>query len=95
MKRRLLIFVTMFVTVGISTVWAQESNYLQIEDMQAEQGGQAVLSVLLSNVDEVCAYSFELTLPEGVTIAKNEKDNLSKAERNELKKLVEFIKEFG
>lgn len=27
--------------------------------------------------------------------AKNEKDNLSKAERNELKKLVEFIKEFG
>ena len=64
----------MFVTVGISTVWAQESNYLQIEDMQAEQGGQAVLSVLLSNVDEVCAYSFELTLPEGVTIAKNEKD---------------------
>ncbi len=27
--------------------------------------------------------------------AKNEKDNLSKAEKNELKKLVEFIKEFG
>ena len=27
--------------------------------------------------------------------AKNEKENLSKAERNEIKKLVEFIKEFG
>lgn len=27
--------------------------------------------------------------------AKNEKDNLSKAERNAIKKLVEFIKEFG
>ena len=35
----------------------------------------------------------ELHLIDG--FAKNEKDNLSKTERNAIKKLVKFIKEFG
>ena len=73
-KQKLTAFAVFFMAMGNCAVLAQDDNYLSVEDLRAAQGGQVVLPILLTNDADVCAYSFELTLPEGITVAKNSSD---------------------
>ena len=57
--------------VGIGCMHAD--NTMIIENLSGKKGTQVVLPILLNNTDEITAFSFELHLPEGVTVAKNER----------------------
>ena len=48
-------------------------NVLAIEDISGRSGVQFILPVELRNEDNITALQFDLTLPAGVTIAKNSK----------------------
>lgn len=47
-------------------------NTLAIENLTGTQGGQVVMPVLMSNSNEITAFSFELSLPEGITLSNVE-----------------------
>lgn len=60
------------VTAGEDTDYSQIDNTLYIERVEASAGGQVQLSVRMKNTVDIQGYQFNLYLPDGVTVAKNE-----------------------
>lgn len=50
-----------------------KDNYLTINNTEVCKGGNITLPVNMDNTDNITALQFDLTLPAGVTIAKNSK----------------------
>lgn len=69
-KMMTLVMVMMTMTLGIAAQ-TEESNYLSAQRIIAVKGETAVLPVSLNNANDISAFSFELCLPEGVSIATN------------------------
>ena len=53
---------------------AVADNVLAIENLRIAPGGEATLPILMNNTTDVTAFSFELTLPEGISVKTNAKD---------------------
>lgn len=66
-----IIFVLAAVLMCCGSTVAQ--NVLTIADLSAVAGEQIVLPVEMANTSAITGLSFELTLPAGVTVAKNDK----------------------
>ena len=52
-------------------VTIKESNYLEIVNTEVCKGRQIILPVNMNNTENITALQFDLTLPAGVSIAKN------------------------
>ena len=63
----------------------EENNTLVMENLSGRTGTQFLLPVGLLNEDDITALQFNITLPDGVSIAKNSKDKyiVEKTERCE------------
>ena len=59
--------------VGEDTDISQLENAIYIEPFKARAGSTVNVEVKLKNADDIAAYSFDLTLPEGASLAKNAK----------------------
>ena len=58
--------------VAADTDISAMSNVVYIENFEAGIGKQVVISVKMKNADPVVGFQFELTLPEGMSFAKND-----------------------
>ena len=69
-------------TLTVVDEWSK-NNTLAITDTQVLRGRQIVLPVSMSNTENITALQFDLTLPAGVSIAKNAKGKyiVAKTER--------------
>ena len=57
-------------------VQAMADNVLSVKDVAISKDGTATMEIELSNTDEITAMQFDLLLPEGLSVAKNERDRL-------------------
>lgn len=84
---------TVMLLCGIGV--AKGSDVLSIRNFKAPRGGNAVLSVNLENEQDITAFSFDLYLPEGVTVSGQSLTD-RKAESHSLSaNLVEGVWKFG
>ena len=65
MKKRLLTLCAMLMTIGLP-MWAD--CRLSLVPVSMNAGGKSVLTVNLTNTEEVTAFQFDLRLPAGITI---------------------------
>ena len=63
-------------TLTVTEKPADLSNRMYAEDVSACRGGKVVLPIVLQNTDDVQSFQFDLTLPEGVTVATNGNNQL-------------------
>ena len=70
MTKKLIMMICLMLA-GIGSMKAD--NTLSIQNLNAEKGSQVVLPILMNNTDDITALSFELHLPQGVSVAKNSK----------------------
>jgi len=73
MKRYVLNILALFVVCG----QAMADNVLSVKDIIIPQGGISTVEFELRNTDEVTALQFDLMLPEGLSVAINERGRLA------------------
>ena len=73
MKRYVLNMLALLVICG----QAMADNVLSVKDVTIPQGGTATVEFELNNTDEVTALQFDLTLPDGLSVATNEQGRLA------------------
>lgn len=67
-----------FIGILLAIAGRMLGDNLQVEDIQLEKGEEKQISIELVNPDHnYAAFQFDLTLPEGVTIALNKKGKLN------------------
>ncbi len=75
-KNILTVFAFVCAIISHNSVCAANENELFIEDFKAKAGEQITLSVKMNNVAEITCFQFDLYLPNGVTIATEDGEDL-------------------
>ncbi|MBQ3627462.1 MAG: hypothetical protein II947_00345 [Bacteroidaceae bacterium] len=76
--KKLFAISILFLSMGIFTAHAQDTdissmdNVIYIENVSAKIGSEVTLSVKMKNTASITGFQFDLYLPDGITIAKDE-----------------------
>lgn len=69
MKRTFLSILT--VVFAVISAYADDDNYIYLQDKSVEQGQQMTFDILMANTSDIVGFQFDLYLPEGITAVTN------------------------
>lgn len=89
MKRYALNILALLLACG----QAVADDALSVKDVSMPQGGTATVEIGINNTDEITALQFDLILPEGLSVATNEKGRLVFAKTDRTKEHSLYMQE--